>query len=47
MSKGFYGSYNDKTIVKYDKFTTDIHEKKAYQVVTYTLYKENGDANVM
>lgn len=29
VSKGYYGSYNDKTIVKYDKLITDIPEKKA------------------
>ena len=47
VSKGFYGSYNDNTIVKYDKFITDIHEKKKYQDVTFTLHKRNGEDSIL
>ena len=47
VSKGFYGSYNDRTIVKYDKFITDIHEKKKYQDVTFTLHKRNGEDSIL
>ena len=47
VSRGFFGSYNDKTIVKYDKFITDIHEKKKFQDVPYTLYNEDGVETIM
>lgn len=41
-SKGFYGSYNDKTIVKYDTFITDIRNGKQYSDYKFDLRKRDG-----
>ena len=42
VTKGFYGSYNDKTIVKYDNFLTSIHNKELYEDVKFNLRKRDG-----
>ena len=41
-TKGFYGSYNDKTIVRYDSFVCDIHEKKIYADNEFVLHDQFG-----
>ena len=42
VSRGFFGSYNDKTIVKYDPFISDIHKGKKYQNYKFDLRKRGG-----
>ena len=42
-TKGFFGSYNDKTIVRYDGFVTAIHEKELYADVEYILHDKDGN----
>lgn len=41
-SKGFYGSYNDKTIVKYDTFISGIHKGKKYHDYKFNLRRKDG-----
>ena len=38
---GTYGSRNDKTIVKFDGFVTDIHYKRKFDQETFQL--QNAD----
>lgn len=41
-SRGFFCSYNDKTIVKYDSFINDIRNRKKYHDYNFTLRRKNG-----
>jgi hypothetical protein len=42
-TRSFWGARNDKTIVKYDRFVTNIHNKATYHnIVTYKLKDING-----
>lgn len=41
-SKGFPGSNNDKTIVRFDTFVTDINENRMYEDVEFPVLNENG-----
>ena len=41
-SKGFPGSNNDKTIVRFDTFVTDIKENRMYEDVEFPVLNENG-----
>ena len=45
VTPGFPSRWNDKTIVKFDKFINDIKEGKIYQHKTFKLFEilENGD----
>ena len=42
VSRGFFGSYNDKTIVKYDSFINDIRNRKKYQDYRFDLRRRDG-----
>jgi hypothetical protein len=33
-TRGFYGSYNDKTIVRFDGLVQDLHLKRRYHDIT-------------
>ena len=43
VTTGFWGSVNDKTIVKFDGFIQSIHTKQQYSEVKFRVYKENGE----
>jgi hypothetical protein len=45
-TKGFFGSMNDKSICKYDKFTQDLKAKRVFAEQEYTLYDENGEPTI-
>lgn len=42
-TKGFPGTRNDKTIVRFDGFVSSIHDEERYQDVKYTMCKSNGE----
>ena len=42
VTRGFYGSYNDKTIVKFDDFVRKVH-KGRYSNLSYSLYDQWGE----
>jgi len=45
VTRGYYGTYTDKTIVQYDKFVSDLHENK-YELgrdYEFTLYDKEGN----
>ena len=39
---GFPGSYNDKTIARYDSFITDVGQNKMYTDFTYNIRTKEG-----
>jgi hypothetical protein len=41
-SGGFPGSYNDKTIARYDSFISDISQNALFKDFTYTLQTKSG-----
>lgn len=41
-SPGFYGSMNDKTIIKFDRFVSGIHSKQIYANIEFDLYDVAG-----
>ena len=45
LTKSFFGSFNDKTIVKYDKFVTDLQFKNIplFNDLEYVLLDQNGN----
>lgn len=43
VSQGEYGSLNDKTICKMDRFVADIMYARIYQDVESTIYNSNGE----
>lgn len=42
-SPGFYGSFNDKTIVKFDRFISSINNKERYADEEYEIYDVHGN----
>ena len=42
-SRIFLGTFNDKSIVKFDKYATNLHEKRSFTDVTYNLFTDNGE----
>jgi DDE superfamily endonuclease len=46
-TRGFPARWNDKTIVRFDKFVTDIHDGFLYDDVMFRLYETNGDGVVV
>ena len=42
VSRGFFGSYNDKTIVKYDPFINDIRNRRKYHDYKFDLKNRDG-----
>ena len=40
---GFYGSYNDKNVAKFDTFLMKIHQQRFYEDIEYTLFDRNGN----
>ncbi len=40
---GFPGSYNDKTIARYDAFITDVGQNKIFTDFTYNIRTNRGD----
>ena len=41
---GHFGSWNDKTVYKYDKFLTDLEQNKIGADVSWNTYDEDGDS---
>jgi hypothetical protein len=46
VTRGFPGTMNDKTVVRFDGFVTSIRDKKAYAEVTFELLDKNGIAHL-
>ena len=42
-TKGFYGSFNDKTIVKFDNFIDAIRSNELFLNYEYNLFDLNGN----
>ena len=47
ISNGFYGTVNDKTIIKHDKYLTDLRDGLAWQNVTFTLFNADGTESTL
>mmetsp|Transcript_75594 Transcript_75594/g.148370 ORF Transcript_75594/g.148370 Transcript_75594/m.148370 type:complete len:201 (-) Transcript_75594:189-791(-) len=47
VGRGFYGTCNDKTIVRFDAFVVDLHERRKYEDVEYTLTNADGLHEIM
>lgn len=43
---GFFGSNNDKTIIRFDPFVYDIMDRDIYTQKQFTLYDANGNSNI-
>ena len=47
ISKGEYGAYNDKTIVRMDRFVSDVLMGRVMKDIESVIYDTNGDRNVV
>ncbi len=46
-TKGFFGSFNDKTIVKFDQSVQRIHRKEIYHDIEFDIFDENGEVSTL